>query len=389
MTKPDEAIRKVIEEESVRPRLDNQNTFLASATGTPLPVARADLLYLWDDFRGEYLDFAASANPVGHAHPMIVSAVAEHARYYGFTAPQGQHLLRWPVEYAQALSKQFTGLSETPRQVLYCEGEREACRTAIGLATRHSGRNHVAVIGTGHIWLGQTWSYNWDYDPVDAMWEQIGAVLISPVDPQGRVIPTGVARRWILAARNKDVPVVFDESRTGFGRLGTTWAQERSGLIADLTVLGGFVGGGYPLGVVIASPQYFIGSEDVSPQAGHPVACCAGATALNVVSMGVLEYMEDTITILEKGLDELVAQFPGHLESHHGAGLLRGLVFASFDQARRFAVDCRAQGLYVAPPVGQVVVLTPPLITSTNEMTRGVDLMAATLMSWDDGNRPV
>ena len=88
--------------------------------------------------------------------------------------------------------------------------------------------------------------------------------------------------------------------------------------------------------------------------------------------------------MLSRGLDEVCAQFPGLLSGHHGHGLLRGLRFARLPDARRFSLDCRAQGLYVAPAVGDVVVLAPTLITPTNEMTRGVDLIAATLLSWDD-----
>lgn len=391
MTKPDEAIRKIIDEEAVLPRLADRNAYLALRDDHPLPVARADLLYLWDDYRGEYLDWATGGTPLGHAHPVVVQAVAEHARYYGFTAPQGHHLLRWPVEYAKSLSRRFTGQEENLRRVLYCEGEREAVRVACDLAMRRTGIPHVAVVGPGTDWLGQTWRYPWDFDPAGALWASIGAVLISPVSANARVIGRGQARRWILAAREAGRPVVYDESRTGFGRLGTVWGQERTGLTADLTVLGGPAGGGWPLGAVIGPAEYFTDLDPaaVSPQAGHPVACCAGAVSLDVLSLGVLEYMDDTVPLLERGLDDLVAQFPAHLTGQHGVGLLRGLRFTSDTAAARFAVDCRAQGLYVGPPVGHTVVLAPALITSTNEMTRGVDLIAATLLAWEDQNRPV
>lgn len=390
MTKPDEAIRKIIDEEAVSPRRADQAAYLAVREANPLPVARADLLYLWDDYRGEYLDWAALTTPLGHAHPSVTQAVAEHGRYYGFTAPQGRHLLRWPVQYAKNLSGRFSGQDEAPRRVLYTEGEREAARLAVALACARS-TGQAAVVGTGHYWLGQTWSYPWEYDPVDAFWDEIAAILISPVDDQGRVIGRGTARRWMLAAREHQVPVIYDESVTGFGRLGTMWGQERTGLTADLTVLGGPAGGGWPLGAVVAAPEFFdtLRPGDVSRMAGHPVACCAGATTLDVLTLGVLEYMEDTIVLLEKGLDELCAQFPDHLDSHHGVGLLRGLRFTDADRAARFAVDCRAHGLYVAPAVGDVVVLAPVLVTSTHEMTRGADLIADTLMSWDDGDRPM
>jgi 4-aminobutyrate aminotransferase-like enzyme len=394
MTKPDEAIRKVIDEESVNPRMANYREYLALQVSEPLPVARADLLYLWDDYRGEYLDFAATSTPLGHAHPVVAQAVAEHGRYYGFTGPQGHHLLRWPVQYAKSLSEAFSGESEPARRVLYTEGQYEALRLAVDLAIRRSIRlrpvpPNPVVVGPGHHRIGGSLSYPWDFDPVDARWDSIAALLISPVSEDARVIPNGAARRWMLAARAEGVPVVYDETVTGFGRLGTMWGQQSTDLTADLTVLGGPCGGGWPLGAVIAPPEYFAGPLEVSAQAGHPVACCAGAVTLDVIRLGVLEYMEETTALLTKGLDELCDQFPHYLTGHHGKGLLRGLTFTDPDTADRFTRDCRPHGLYVAPAVDDVVVLAPVLVTSTHEMTRGADLVAATLLSWDDGDRPV
>ncbi len=383
VTGPDEAIRRVIDEESVRPRLEAQRTYMAAAAGDPLPVARAELLYLWDEFRAEYLDFASLGHPAGHSHPMVANAVAGHARYYGRTAPQGEHLLRWPVEYARELSAQFSGRDGEPWRVLYTEGEREAVTQAVRLV---SARGPLLTVGGDYDWLAcGHLTYPPVFDPADADWGRAGALLINLADPQAHTMRPGVARRWMLAARAEGVPVVVDETVTGFGRLGTMWGHQSTGLAPDAVVLGGAVGGGWPLGAVVAQAGCFLGVEpDVSPQAGHPVACAAGSALLGVITLGVLEYVEESSVVLSRGLDEVCAQFPGLLSGHHGHGLLRGLRFARLPDARRFSLDCRAQGLYVAPPVAGTVLLAPPLITSTTEMTRGVDLIASTLLNWND-----
>lgn len=380
MTRPDDSVRKAIDG-TVHPRMADQEKYLAASGSSPIPVARADLLYFWDEYRTEYLDFAALRNPVGHSHPMVAQAVAGHARYYGLTAPQGQHLLRWPVEYAKQLSACFTGREEQPRKVLFCEGEREAVIQAVRLA---SAGKPVAVLDTGwHDWLpGETrritpaaWS--------GIEWEGLGALLLAPVTTAAHPI-LGV-REMILLARTAGVPVIIDESVTGFGRLGSLWGQEKTGLIADLTVLGGPAGGGYPLGAVIAPPDFFADPIDVSPLSGHPVACSAGKHTLDVISFGVLEYMEESSQVLDKGLTELAEQFPHYLAGHHGQGLLWGLRFRP-GYAGRFPLSSRSHGLHVGPAVGDTIVLAPVLITSTVEMRRAVDLIAATLMSWDDGD---
>jgi len=387
MSTPDESLRNVIDE-ALSPRFSDAATYLVSSRPDVLPVARAELLYLWDDYRTEYLDFASLLNPVGHSHPMVKAAVVEHGRYYGLTAPQGHHLLRWPVQYAKNLSERFDAQAQAPRQVLFCEGEREAVLVAAKMTRRWASNKPMplAVVKSGwHDWLPiDTFDYPFSgFLPEGVLWDRVSGLLLSLVDRTGMPLPN--AREWMLAAREAGVPVIVDESVTGFGRLGHLWGQDRTGLLADITVLGGACGGGYPLGAVIATPDWFV-TRDVSPQAGNPVACSAGAHTLDVVEMGVCEYMQESAPILTKGLAELCTQFPQYLRSHHGDGLLQGLVFDTSTYADRFAIDVRAHGLYVAPPVGNTVVLAPTLITSTNEMTRGVDLMAATLMGWDDDN---
>lgn len=388
MTSPEEAIRRAIDQ-TVLPRLEDYRTYLAAAGPAPFLVARADLLYVWDEYRTEYLDWATLSHPLGHSHPIVAQAVREHHRYYGHTGPQDQHLHRWPVEYAKQLSRQFTGAGETPQRVLFCEGEREAVAQAVALAAGAHGAA-VLTVGGGYDWMtAPRLYYPPVFDPADASWDGVHCLLLNLVDDQCRTMRAGQARRWMLAAREAGKPVIVDETVTGFGRLGRMWGFQSTGLSPDIVVLGGADGGGYPLGAVVASPDLFQNfSIDVSGQAGNPIACSAGAALLTATEMGVLDYMEESGKRLTTGLDEMLAQFGHHLTGHHGEGLLRGMVFADADRARRFTQDCRAQGLYVSPPFGDTVVLAPALVTSTNEMTRGMDLVAATLMVWDDEVQP-
>lgn len=365
-------------EEVVGPRLDSQRTLLATSSAEPLPVSRTDLLYLWDEYHNELLDFAAAMNPIGHNPEQIKSVVADHMRYYGFTAPQGQHLLRWVVSYAEALSASFSGPEDT-RMVVFTEGEREAVRVALACA---AGSLPVLVVDTGnHSWLGgmQVTPDSWNH----VEWNNYGAVLLSTVHADNR--PLASAREWIMGARTAGVPVIVDESRTGFGRTGTLWSQEHVGLVADLTVLGGPAGGGLPLGVVVGKTGYLTNVGSVSPQSGHPWACAAGQAVFTAIHPGVLDHVIESTAALEKALTELVGQFPRRLDGFHGPGLLKGLRFLDEAQAQEFPVAARAFGLHLAPAVGNTVMLSPVLVSSTYEVTRGVDIMADVLMSWEDG----
>ena len=384
----DATFRKIIDQ-TVEPRITDYHTYLANAAADPLPVARAELLYLWDEYRTEYLDWASLNNPVGHFHPIVVQKVDEHRRYYNHTSSSGDHAQRWPVQYAKDLSAQFTGKGEVPRQVLFTEGEREAVLQAIKIASP-SASPVVATIGGGYDWIpGRRIWYPADFFPEEVSWDVIDALLISPADRNAVVMSPALFHRWIKTARKHDVTVIVDETVSGFGRLGTMWGQQGFNSVVDITVLGGAVGGGYPLGAVIAPPELFQRRRlDVSSQAANPIACCAGAGTLTAVGIGTLEYMAETDKVLTDGLEQLCKQFPGHLGGHCGVGHLRGLWMSGHERSS-FTANClvdaaRGQGLYLAPPAGNTVVLAPVLITSANELSRGLDILASVLMDWDD-----
>jgi 4-aminobutyrate aminotransferase-like enzyme len=382
---PEDAVRKIIDDE-VAPRLADYRMYVAAADPDPIPVARADLLYFWDDYRTEYLDWASLGNPVGHNHPVVARSVGEHFRYYSQTAPQGRHAYRWTAQYARDLSAQFTGRDEDPRRVLFTEGEREAVTQAARLA---AGRKPLFAVGGDYDWMtcGHL-TYPTVFDPADADWDRAGALLINFADLQAHTMRAGAARRWMLAAREAGVPVIVDETVTGFGRLGRMWGYLYTGLSPDVVVLGGAAGGGYPLGAVIARPEMFSAPIDVSGQSGNPVACCAGSATLLAVTLGTLDYMTESGQVLTTGLDELVAQFGTHLAGQHGEGHLRGLRMRTPGDASRLVVQARARGLYLAPTTTTTVVLAPALVTSTHEVKRGIDLLADILLGWDEGPPP-
>lgn len=384
----DERGRRLIDD-VVGPRREAQLALMAASDPDPMPVAKADLLYLWDDYGAEHLDFAAAMHPLGHRHQPIYDLLVEHMRYYGSTGPAGRHLERWPVELVRKLSAMFTGPDEEPRRVLLCEGERDAVRQAVQLASTR----RCAVVGTldgcWHDWLldDPVWNDLFEPDGLDMVnWDHFGAVLLTAVDRAHAPVP--FLRDWVLAARGNGATVVFDESVTGFGRTGVWWAQEHTGLVADLTVVGGPVGGGLPLGAVVG-PERLLGcARDPSPHSGHPWACAAGFVTLDTINPAMLTHADDCGREVGAALAALCQQFPEHLSGHHGVGLLRGLRFRDHDLAAGFPRLARDRGLHLAPAVDGTVPIAPVLVSSPNEMRRGVDLIADTLLAWDDDHNP-
>lgn len=391
----DDTLRKAVDE-AIEPLIADHFAYLANSTVDPMPVSRAHLHYIYDQYGTEMLDFTADLMPVGHQHPFVQSALKEHLGYYLRTAPAGEHVLRWPVEYARDLVTTFFDPDDLPddmgMQVLFTEGEREAVLAALHIARQISGRDRIAIVDTEvHDWVSL---YNRDTIallPVEEFfidqfrWENCGALLLSLITLDGRVLEP----KWVQEVANRalanGVPVIIDESQTGFGRFGTMWGQQNHQVDASITVLGGPLGGGLSLGAVVAPrAQFDRVSWDLSPQAGAPLACAAGAATLKAINPGVLEHVKEASTTLDEHLTRLVEQFPEFLVSTHGIGLHRVVDFRQSRDAMEFFEQAPDHGLLVAPPVESSLVLAPTLIASSTELVRGVDLMSEVFLDWGE-----
>lgn len=386
MPDPEDTIRRIITEESVVPRLNAHRKYLFPSPGADVvPLGRTELVYLWDEYGQEMLDFASLTRPLGHRHPAVLQAVREHLRYHLQCSPAGDFSMRWPVECAKMLSESLTPEGKEPYRVLYTSGGREAVRCAIDAAREKSSAWTVAVLDTGwHDWVPDS-EIILPLEPDSLSSSRHAALLLSVVDTHGHV--PGTLRDWFLAARSRGIPVIVDESVTGLGRMGHLWGQDLVGLRADYTVCGAIFGGGLPFGAVVADPARFPGDgwDVADPDSGNPVSCAAAAALFGFVGHGVVDHGIELRRVLVECLKQLQDQFPESISGHHGEGLIVGLRFRP-GLAGRFSADCRSRGLYVCPAIGNTVVLAPPLIISTNEARRAVDLMAEVLISWSDSS---
>lgn len=397
MSDPTETLKKAIDE-AIEPLVTDHRVYLANGDEAAMPVTRADLHYIFDQYHGQMLDFSADMMPIGHSHPFVHNAVREHMDYYMRTAPIGEHVVRWPVEYAHDLVATLTPEESDPvHQVLFTEGEREAVLVAIDMARQLSDGWQIATVDTDvHNWVSSYSHDTMSVLPVDEFWlrdfkwEDKCCILMSLVCNDGRVLEPKWVQEVANTALAHQVPVIIDESRTGFGRFGgNMWGHQRHNVDPDILVLGGPVGGGMALGAVVtAAVQFDRVSWDLSPQAGSPVACAAGAATLKAVNPGVLSHVMESSVAFDAALHTLVDQFPEYVVATYGLGLHRVVEFQSIVEAQRFSIQCRSHGLLVAPPVGSSLVLTPPLIASEMELKRGVDLMADTLLDWYEKDSP-
>jgi adenosylmethionine-8-amino-7-oxononanoate aminotransferase len=217
--------------------------------------------------------------------------------------------------------------------------------------------------------------------------DRIAAVIMEPL-VQGAagmlVHPPGYLRAVRELCDRHGVLLICDEVATGFGRMGTMFACQQEGVSPDLMcVAKGLTGGYLPLAATLATEEVyrsFLGEFAEfktffhgHTYTGNPLACAAALATLDVLeSEQVLDRLTEKIDLLGTLLAEHVAPLPAVGEIRH-RGFMTGIELAGFDYEERIGhrvtLAARERGAIIRP-LGDVVVLMPPLSISDAELRR-------------------
>lgn len=368
MSIAEEKLRRAIDEE-LAPRFEDARTYLAYAPEEDFAVEGAELLYVRDQYHTQYLDFSNGfLLPLGHRNPAVHTRIAEQLAHYGPVGIPSWYLQRWAVEYAKRLVESLPASALEPQKVLFFSNDTEAFETALDMAQRSTDRTQFVR----EFDLGQDW--------ID-----VAAYIPHLVSREGKLSDPPMVGLTVTAAHEHGALVIADERIAGFGRTGKVWSQERWEFAADITVVGGAAGGGFPFGAVVAPKRYF---EDRSGamlhyQGGHPAIYAAGLQTLNALTPELMEHVTSAHTVFGQAIADLREQFPDLIVGHSGVGLIFFVKFPDIETARQFVVRARGVGLLLSQTRFSTIMLTPPLITSELELRRGVDLMASVCMDWE------
>jgi acetylornithine/N-succinyldiaminopimelate aminotransferase len=379
-----------------------------TATSHLLPVfARVDLGFE----RGEgawliatngerYLDFTSgvAVNALGHAHPHLVAALQEQATKLWhmsnlFKSPDGDRLA------ARLCEQSFADF------VFFCNSGAEAMEGAIKITRKyHAAKGHperyriITFEGAFHgrtlATLAATGSEKYldgfgppmdGFDQVphgdlEAVKKAIGphtaGILIEPIQGEGgvRSAPNAFFKALRQLCDEHGLLLVFDEVQTGMGRTGELFAYKRLGVTPDVMSLAKALGGGFPIGAVLATGDAASGmvpGSHGSTFGGNPLAVAAANAVLDVMlKPGFFEHAQRMSLLLKQKLASVVDRYPGVLADVRGEGLLIGLkaVVPSGDLVNAL----RDQKLLTVGAGDNVVRFLPPLIVTEAEIEESV-----------------
>lgn len=218
------------------------------------------------------------------------------------------------------------------------------------------------------------------------------AVVVEPL-VQGaagmRLQPRGYLRRVRELCDRHGVPLIADEVATGFGRTGRMFACEHERVTPDIMcVAKGLTGGYLPLAATLTTERIYEGflgepSEGRTFFHGHtytgnPLACAAAvATLRTFAEEDTLARLQPKISLLRTLLDTHVAPLPAVAEVRR-RGFMVGIEVAGERAGHRVTLAARARGAIIRP-LGDVVVLMPPLSIAETELERLVEIVAASI----------
>jgi acetylornithine/N-succinyldiaminopimelate aminotransferase len=175
--------------------------------------------------------------------------------------------------------------------------------------------------------------------------------------------------------------LVFDEVQCGIGRTGKLFAYEWSGVVPDVVTLAKALGGGVPIGAMLATDEVanaFQPGDHASTFGGNPLATAAGCAVLDVMlEKGFMEGVQERSEYFRKGLEELAAKYHTG-DSVRGQGFIIG--WPVYKLGSEIVEACRQNGLLINCVGGKVLRFLPPLIVEKREIDQALEIMDEVFM---------
>ena len=381
------------------------SSILPTYSRAPLHFVKGEGTWLIEADGRRFLDLGAgiAVNALGHAHPRLVEALTEQAQALWHVS----NLYEIPQQQALADKLVDATFADT---VFFTNSGTESCELAVKMARKYwfdkghpekttivtfdgsfHGRSSAGIAAAGSEKMTKGFGpllpgfkhLPWgDHAALDtAIDDTVGAILIEPVQGEGgiRPLPDQCLKGLRDLCDEKDLLLILDEVQCGVGRTGRLFAHEWAGVEPDIMMVAKGIGGGFPLGAVLATEDAACGmtaGTHGSTYGGNPLACAVGCAIMDIVAdPSFLDNVNARAGFLRQKLEGLIAAHPDVFESVRGTGLMLGLKckVAPIDVVKA-GYDCE---VITVPAADNVVRLLPPLNITEDEIAEAVTRLDA------------
>ena len=355
----------------------------------PLSFVRGEGSWLVAEDGSRYLDLGAgiAVNALGHAHPALVAALGAQAAQLWhvsnlYSIPQQEKLAALLVDHSFADTVFFTNSGteaaelaiKMARKYWYDQGQPERTEIVTFEGAFH-GRSTGAIAaagsdkltkGFGPLMPGFRVLPFGDHDALRAaITDRTAAVMLEPIQGEGgiRVLPDACLKGLRDLCDATGALMILDEVQCGMGRTGKLFAHEWAGITPDIMMVAKGIGGGFPLGAVLATERAasgMVAGTHGSTYGGNPLGCAVGTAVVEIIAdPAFLADVARKGALFRQKLEGLVAAHPTVFESVRGQGLMLGL------KCRIAPADVvkagYAQHLLTVPAADNVLRLLPAL----------------------------
>lgn len=353
-----------------------------------------------------FLDLGAgiAVNALGHAHPALVAALSDQANALWHVS----NLYNIPAQ--QKLADQLVDLTFADT-VFFTNSGTESCELAVKMARKYwfdkgqpdrtdiitfagsfHGRSSAGIAAAGSEKMTKGFGpmlsgfIHLDFGDHDALAQAaksgtVAGILVEPVQGEGgiRPLPDACLKGLRDLCDEHGILMMLDEVQCGVGRTGKLFAHEWAGITPDIMMVAKGIGGGFPLGAVLATQNAASGmtaGTHGSTYGGNPLACAVGGAVMDIVSDDAfLAEVNRKASLLRQKLEGLVASFPDVFDSVRGSGLMLGLKCKATNTD--VVAACYAQNLLTVPAADNVIRLLPALNISDEDIDNAVQKLDA------------
>ena len=376
---------------------------LPNYTRANLAFERGEGAWLWTTDGRRFLDFGSgiATASLGHGNKHLADAIAEQAHKVMhvsnlYRIPQAEKLAERLVANSFADSVLFCnsgaeaneGMIKMMRKTMFNEGKPERYRLICFEGAFH-GRTLGALAATGNAKYLEGFgppAEGFDHVPfnnLNAVRDKIGAgtagIIVEPLQGEGGVRPAHLQFLKDLRSTCDEFGILLgmDEVQSGMGRTGKLFAHEWAGIEPDVVAAAKGIGGGFPLGAVLAKER---AAKNLTPGThgttfgGNPLACAAGNAVLDVIlAPGFLDEVTRKGQLLWDGMAAIGRDFPSVFEDHRGSGLLQGLKCVI--PVGTVQEACTAEGLMTITAGENTLRIAPPLVVTDADIAEGLAML--------------